>query len=191
MDRVHQGNRRRQIRSGPRGVTSLLIGFLLFFSLPAAAQLFNGGGLFNKKTEAPRAQSEDEIGVPVPVTGRVEALKGHEVQFEIRAESKTPGATVEFLIRAFPSAGKIVSMVSKPNERNKAIVTYYADPSSSATADAFAFAARYRGGRYSAEMRYDIDLVDLNTEIQAPSEIDFGEVLVGGEAVLDITIRNL
>ena len=85
MDRVHQGNRRRQIRSGPRGVTSLLIGFLLFFSLPAAAQLFNGGGLFNKKTEAPRAQSEDEIGVPVPVTGRVEALKGHEVQFEIRA----------------------------------------------------------------------------------------------------------
>lgn len=191
MDRVHQGNRRRQIRSGPRGVTALLIGFLLFFSLPAAAQLFNGGGLFNKKTEAPRAQSEDEIGVPVPVTGRVEALKGHEVQFEIRAESKTPGATVEFLIRAFPSAGKIVSMVSKPNERNKAIVTYYADPSSSATADAFAFAARYRGGRYSAEMRYDIDLVDLNTEIQAPSEIDFGEVLVGGEAVLDITIRNL
>ena len=191
MDRVHQGNRRRQIRSGPRGVAALLIGFLLFFSLPAAAQLFNGGGLFNKNTEAPRAQSEEEIGVPVPVTGRVEALKGHEVQFEIRAESKTPGATVEFLIRAFPSAGKIVSMVSKPNERNKAIVTYYADPSSSATADAFAFAARYRGGRYSAEMRYDIDLVDLNTEIQAPSEIDFGEVLVGGEAVLDITIRNL
>lgn len=191
MDRVHQGRRRRQIRIGSRGVTAWLIGLSLFFTLPAGAQLFNGGGLFNKKTEAPRAQTEDEIGVPVPVTGRVEALKGHEVQFEIRAESKTPGATVEFLIRTFPSAGKIVSLVSKPNERNKAIVTYYADPSSSATADAFAFAVRYRGGRYSAEMRYDIDLVDLKTEIQAPSEIDFGEVLVGSEAVREVTIRNL
>src|SRR5690606_15492856 len=126
------------------------------------------------KTEAPRAQTEDEIGVPVPVTGRVEVLKGHEVTFEIRAESKTPGATVEFLIRTFPSAGKIVSLVSKPNERNKAIVTYWADPASSATQDAFSFAVRYRGGRYSSEMRYDIDLAELKTEVQAPEEIDFG-----------------
>lgn len=156
------------------------------------AQLFNGGGLFNRKTEAPLApKSEDEIGVPVPVTGRVEALKGHEVTFEIRAESKTPGATVEFLIRAFPSAGKIVSMVSKPNERNKAIVTYWADPASSATEDAFSFAVRYRGGRYSSEMRYDISLVDLQTEIQVPAAVEFGEVMVGGEAVQELTVRNL
>jgi hypothetical protein len=191
MDRVYRGENRWQIRSGSRGSSAAVVLLFLFFSLPARAQLFNGGGLFNKKTEAPRAQTEDEIGVPVPVTGRVEALKGNEVQFEIRAESKTPGAAVEFLIRAFPSAGKIVSMVSKPNERNKAIVTYYADPASSATADAFAFAVRYRGGRYSAEMRYDIDLVDLKTEVQAPPEVDFGEVMIGGEAVREITIRNL
>ena len=191
MDRVHQVESGGQIPGGSRGVTLFFSALVLFASLPVRAQLFDGGGLFNRKTEAPRAQTEDEIGVPVPVTGRVEALKGHEVQFEIRAESKTPGATVEFLIRAFPSAGKIVSLVSKPNERNKAIVTYYADPSSSATADAFAFAVRYRGGRYSAEMRYDIDLVDLKTEIQAPPGIDFGEVLIGSEAVREITIRNL
>ncbi len=154
------------------------------------AQLFKGG-LFNRKEEAPRNLTEEEIGVPVPVTGRVEALKGHEITFEIRAESKTPGATVEFLIRAFPSAGKIVSMVSKPNERNKALVTYWADPSSSATNDVFSFAVRYRGGRYSAETRYDIDLVDLKTEIQVPSEMDFGQVMVGGEAVRELTVRNL
>lgn len=158
---------------------------------PARAQLFDGGGLFNRKTEAPRAQTEDEIGVPTPVTGRVEALKGHEVTFEIRAESKTPGATVEFLVRAFPSAGKIVSMVSKPNERNKALVTYWADPSSSATEDAFSFAVRYRGGRYSSEMRYDISLVDLKTEIQVPAMVDFGEVMIGNEEVREITVRNL
>ncbi len=155
------------------------------------AQLFDGGGLFNRKTEAPRAQTEDEIGVPTPVTGRVEALKGHEVTFEIRAEAKTPGATVEFLVRTFPSAGKIVSLVSKPNERNKALVTYWADPASSATSDVFSFAVRYRGGRYSSAIRYDIDLVDLKTEIQAPGQLDFGEVMVGNEAVRELTVRNL
>ena len=158
---------------------------------PASAQLFDGGGLFNRKTEAPRAQTEDEIGVPTPVTGRVEALKGHEVTFEIRAESKTPGATVEFLVRTFPSAGKIISMVSKPNERNKALVTYWADPSSSATEDAFSFAVRYRGGRYSSEMRYDLSLVDLKTEIQVPAMVDFGEVMIGNEEIREITVRNL
>lgn len=191
MDRVDQDRLCGQFLAGSRGIVVALVAVILSALFPAEAQLFNGGGLFNKKTEAPRAQTEDEIGVPVPVTGRVEALKGHEIQFEIRAEAKTPGATVEFLIRTFPSAGKIVSLVSKPYERNKAIVTYYADPASSATADAFAFAVRYRGGRYSAEMRYDIDLVDLKTEIQAPSEVDFGEVMIGSEAVCDITIRNL
>lgn len=167
------------------------LAFLLAAASPVQAQLFNEGGLFNRKPEAPRAQTEDEIGVPVPVTGRVEALKGHEVTFEIRAESKTPGATVEFLIRAFPSAGKIVSMVSKPNERNKAVITYWADPASSATNDVFSFAVRYRGGRYSSEMRYDIDLVDLKTEIQVPASIDFGEVTVGREEVRELTVRNL
>lgn len=159
--------------------------------MPGQAQLFDGGGLFNRKTDPPRAQTEDEIGVPVPVTGRAEALKGHEVTFEIRAESKTPGATVEFLIRAFPSAGKIVSMVSKPGERNKAIVTYWADPSSSATEDAFSFAVRYRGGRYSSEMRYDIGLTELKTEIQVPAAVDFGQVTVGTEAVQEVIVRNM
>jgi hypothetical protein len=160
-------------------------------AIPAEAQLFNGGGLFNRKTDPPRAQTEDEIGVPVPVTGRVEALKGHEVTFEIRAEAKTRASTVEFLIRTFPSAGKIVSLVSKPGDRSKAVVTYWADPESSAESDAFSFAVRYRGGRYSAEMRYDIDLVDLKTEIQVPSETDFGEVTVGAEAVREVVVRNL
>lgn len=100
---------------------------------------------------------------------------------------------MEFVIADFPEycPGKIVSLLSKPNERNKAIVTYYADPTSSADADAFAFAVRYRGGRYSSEMRYDISLVDLKTEIQVPKEVDFGEVMVGGESVREIPIRNL
>ncbi|MVD21718.1 hypothetical protein D6U55_19770, partial [Vibrio cholerae] len=66
-----------------------------------------------------------------------------------------------------------------------------ADPESSATSDAFSFAVRYRGGRYSSEMRYDIDLNDLKIEIQAPPSVEFGEVLIGSEGVQDVLVRNI
>lgn len=182
----------RSFRNGrsTNGLCSALVALSLIITcFPAEAQVFGEGGLFNRKKNQ-AGQSPDEIGVPVPKTGKIEALKGHEVTFEIMAESKTPGATVEFLIRTFPSAGKIVSMVSKPSERNKVLVTYYADPNSGATEDAFAFAVRYRGGRYSSAMRYDISLVDHKADIVVTEGIDFGEVMIGDESVRDIVIVN-
>lgn len=168
----------------------MLVALVLTLSwLPADAQVFGEGGLFNRnKRES--GLTPDQIGVPSPKPGRVEALKGREVSFEIAADSKTPGATVEFLIRTFPSAGKIVSMVSKPGERNKAVVTYFADPSSGATSDTFAFAVRYRGGRYSAAVRYDIDLVDYKAEIVVTRGLDFGEVMIGEESLREIVVAN-
>jgi len=163
-----------------------LVGFAI---LTAEAQIFGEGGLFNRNKKD-SGQNADQIGVPTPRTGKVEALKGHEVTFEIMADSKTPGATVEFLIRTFPSAGRIVSMVGKPSERNKALVTYHADPNSGATEDAFAFAVRYRGGRYSSVMRYDISLVDHKSEIMVTEGLDFGEVMIGDESIKDIVVMN-
>ena len=178
----------REIRR--QSLAALAVMFCL--STAAEAQIFKrDGGLFGRKSDAPRAQTEDEIGVPTPVTGRVEALKAHEVSFEIIAETKTPGAAVEFLIRDFPSAGKIVSMVSKPLQRNRAIVTYYADPNSGAEADVFSFAVRYRGGRYSSAIRYDIDLVGTSAKIQVAEAVDFGEVMIGGEEIREIYVKNL
>ncbi|MDF1853456.1 MAG: fibronectin type III domain-containing protein [Verrucomicrobiales bacterium] len=154
-------------------------------------QLFGDRGLFGGREAPIRSLTEEEIGVPFPKTGRVQAVKGQEVRFEIQAISKAPGAAVEFLIRTMPTAGKIVSLVENPNARNRAIVTYYADPSTSAESDVFGFAVRYRGGRYSSEMRFDIDLVDVKAEIQAEPEIDFGETMVGEEVVREIPVRNL
>ena len=164
---------------------------LSFFPLAADAQLFGGKGLFNRKEEAPVGLTPDQIGIPTPLTGRVEAVKGMEIQFELKAESKTPAAKVEFLIRTFPSAGKITSMTDHPTKRNVAVVTYYADPGSSAESDAFAFAVRYRGGRYSSAMRYDIGLGDVKAEISTDKEVNFGEVAIGSTAEKEITVRNL
>lgn len=168
-----------------------LCSVVFLFPEQGTAQIFGGEGLFNRKTDEPRRQTPEEIGIPTPVTGKVEVLKGTEATFEIRAETKTPAAAVEFLIRTFPSAGKIVSLTSNPNRRNRAIVTYYADPNSSAEKDAFAFAVRYRGGRYSSAMRFDIDLTDTQAEIQVPKEIDFGSVMVGQSLEKEIIVKNL
>ena len=176
------------------GLTAIMFGCLAL--TPAEAQLFGEEGLFgekglfSKKEVSPRPQTEDEIGVPTPLTGRIETLKGQEIQFEIQAETKTAAATVEFLIRDFPTAGRIVSIQSKPYERNKAVVTYFADPSSTATNDVFSFAVRYRGGRYSSAIRYDIDLVNVLSEIEVVGELDFGTVTVGNEEVREISVRN-
>lgn len=158
----------------------------LFLPALAEAQLFG-----RKKKDDPVGLTQDQIGIPTPVTGRVEAVKGMEIQFEIRAETKTPAAAVEFLIRVMPSAGKIVSMTEHPTKRNSAIIVYYADPDSSAESDAFAFAARYRGGRYSSEMRFDIDLKEVKSEVSVPKEINFGDVMVGSRVEKEIAVRNL
>lgn len=170
-----------------------LIGLLFcaLLTVSVDAQLFGGGGLFGGGDDEPRPLTEAEIGVPTPKTGQVQAVKGQEVRFQLEAGSKAPGAAVEFLIRTMPTAGKIVSLVENPNARNRAVVTYYADPSTSADKDVFGFAVRYRGGRWSSEMRFDIDLVDVKAEIQATEDAEFGEVMIGEEAVREITVRNL
>lgn len=182
----------QRLHSLPMRVAGSLFALAMLVGAGSAeAQLFGGKGLLNRKTEAPRALTEEEIGLPTPVTGKVEVLKGREATFEIKAETKAPGAAVEFLIRTFPSAGKIVSMTSNPGARNRAIVTYYAEPGTSAEKDAFAFAVRYRGGRYSSAMRFDIDLIDTQAEIQIEKEVNFGEVMVGDSANKEILVRNL
>lgn len=181
-------------RSRFRTSFAFVAAVLAFACFPGAshAQLFGGNGLFNRnKDDAPVGLSPEQIGIPTPVTGKVEAVKGMEIQFEIHAQSKTPAAKVEFLIRTFPSAGKITSLVDHPSKRNAAVVTYYADPGSTAESDAFAFAVRYRGGRYSSAMRYDISLGEVKSEISTDKEIDFGAVAVGSSVEKEITVRNL
>ncbi len=170
---------------------SLVIAFFCAQAPPVEAQLFGGKGIFgNKKQKAPIPK---DPGVPIPVSGKVSTLKGQEIDFEIEAHSKTRSASVEFLVRDFPIAGKIVSIVSHPSNRNKAIVTYWADPSSAATTDAFSFAVRYRGGRYSSAVRYDIDLgggTASGGKIEVTGAAEFGKVPIGGEVIKEIFVKN-
>ncbi len=174
-----------------------LLGFAFVFAQPVEAQILDR--IFNRDKKNNFTPSDP--GVPIPVSGNTVGKKGHEIQFEIEAHSKTPGAIVEFLVRDFPIAGRIVSLVSKEGARNKAIVTYWADPNSAATSDAFSFAVRYRGGRYSSAARFDIALdgakaaggaaMVQGAKIEVtPDKLDFGKVAVGNETIKEVFVKN-
>lgn len=160
---------------------------------PAEAQLFGGNGLkeiLGGRERVPRLGPPKDPGIPTPVDLELEAVKGKEITFELKAESKTPAARVEFLVRDFPRAGRIVALINSPNHRNRAVVTYLADGESAATTDSFTFAVRYPGGRYSSVAQVEIDLEGVTSLIEVTEAIEFGTVTIGEEAVKTINIRN-
>ncbi len=131
-----------------------------------------------------------DFGIPKPRSLRIQTLKGYEVNFQIAAETKTPGMTVEFLVRDFPTAGKLLALISNPENRSTAKVTYYADPDSAATMDSFTFVARYPGGKYSELARCDIRIEDAQPDIKVPGTLDFGKVMIGETAERELVLVN-
>lgn len=185
-----------------RGFTGLVLGIcgcvLLVTGSPVQAQFFDGGlNPFRDRDERPRPPGVTpditfirNQGIPKPRSVAISTLKGYEVSFYISAETDPPGKTVEFIIRDFPSAGRIVSQISDRKRRNTAKVTYYADPNSAATMDSFTFAARYPGGKISQLARCEIKIQDVKADIEVTNEVDFGELMVGEKAEREIIIKN-
>ena len=165
---------------------------------PVQAQFFDGGlNPFRDRDDRPRPPGATpditfvrNQGIPKPRSVAISTLKGYEVSFYISAETDPPGKTVEFIIRDFPSAGRIVSQISDRKNRSTAKVTYYADPNSAATMDSFTFAARYPGGKISQLARCEIKIQDVKADIEVTREVDFGELMVGEKAEREIIIRN-
>lgn len=185
-----------------RRLTGLVLGisgFFLVVSSPLAQAQFFDGGLnpFRSRDESPRPPGATpdvtfirSQGIPKPRSVAISTLKGYEVSFYISAETDPPGKLVDFIIRDFPSAGRIVSQISDQKRRNAAKVTYYADPNSAATMDSFTFAARYPGGKISQLARCEIRIQDVKADIEVTNEVDFGELMVGEKAEREIIIKN-
>lgn len=192
----------RFTRNGYLGLLTLAFGLAVFAVPNVEAQLFDGKlpKIFNRGQEEPgrvpiNRDTPDivftrDFGIPTPNSTRVETVKGHQVAFYITAQTKTPGMRVEFLVRQFPTAGQIVSIVSNQENRSSAIVTYVADPNSGATVDAFTFAARYPGGKYSTVANCTIEIKDAQALIEISPVAIFGKVMVGQSAEREIMITN-
>lgn len=128
---------------------------------------------------------------PTPNPVRINALKGYESTFSLSSRTNIQGKTVEYIIRDFPSAGKIVGILSNRNDRSTASITYYADPNSAETKDSFTFAARYPGGKLSTPVRCDIQIKDASASIEVTSpNVDFGKVMLGETVIKEIFITN-
>jgi len=194
----------RFLRQGQLVLLILIFGFVALAAPKVEAQLFDGKlpKIFNRDDkrddgrptpitrDSPDITFTRDFGIPTPYSIKIETIKAHLATFPISASTKTPGMMVDFLIRDFPTAGKLISLVSNPENRSSAIVTYLADPNSGATRDSFTFAARYPGGKYSATARCDIQITDAQAMIEISSSADFGKVLIGKKVEREIVITN-
>ncbi|MDF1816338.1 MAG: hypothetical protein P1V20_29330 [Verrucomicrobiales bacterium] len=192
----------RFLRNGFLGILPLVFGFVVIGTPKVEAQLFEGKlpRIFNREREdtGPTPITRDtpdivfirDYGTPTPYSTKIQTVKGHQVSFYIYAKTKTPGMRVEFLVRQFPSAGKLISIISNQENRSSAEVTYIADPNSGATMDAFTFAARYPGGKYSSVARCSIEIKDAQALIEVTPTAEFGKLLVGEKQEREIKITN-
>ncbi len=166
----------------PHWVAMILCAFIVGTGI-GDAQIFNRGS-----GSTPAAPTDP--GFPTPVSGKVRALKGQQITFELTSETKSPASIVEYLVRDFPLAGNIDSLQTKENARSKAVMKYTPKLNTAATTDVFTFSVRYPGGRWSAPRKFEIELIDAVPIMEGPVAVDFGQVMIGDEAVKEIYIRN-
>lgn len=184
------------------GLVALVFSVAVFAASNAEAQLLEGKlpKIFNRDREDPgrapiNRDTPDivftrDFGIPTPYATKIQTVKGHQVAFYISAKTKAPGMRVEFLVRDFPSAGKIISIISNPENRSSAVVTYVADPDSGATMDSFTFAARYPGGKYSTAVGCTIEIKDARAMVEVSPSVEFDKLMVGESAEREFTITN-
>ncbi|MCB1088573.1 MAG: hypothetical protein KDM63_16165, partial [Verrucomicrobiae bacterium] len=139
-----------------------------------------------------RAQEPDaNLGKPLPKDGEVSAIKGQTVTIELPSDAKTRASVVEFLIRDFPLNGTLGQMISKPEDRTKATITYTPFQDTAATTDTFTYEVRYPGGVWSGKKgKVTIALEASEPKINATVEADFGKVMIGQSEDREIFLTN-
>ncbi len=162
----------------PRSIRNLgvtLTAMLGLWTLPAKAQ----------------QQPDPELGIPVPLESKVKATKGVPIEIDLSADARTPSSRVEFLIRDFPTQGRLIRNIRVVSGHpTQAKILYLPAADSQASMDSFTYAVRYVGGYFSPAARVDIELIESTPHIEVSGGFDFGRVAIGGKEVQSITITN-
>ena len=121
---------------------------------------------------------------------KIKVVKGQTVRITLSATTKTKAASVEYIIRNFPTIGEIGALKPTPEDRTKATIIYQAARQSKGQADMFTFSTRYPGGYYSAPAKVIIELSNPAPQIEAPVSIDFGSQILGNEVIREVLLKN-
>ena len=121
---------------------------------------------------------------PVPVT--IEVQRGKSVAIPLNIYGGALDG-VTYRIRTAPKHGTLSEPTPIDGSRGEA--TYQHSGEFGHDTDTFFYAAKTRAG-VSAAVAVRIEIVDLPPKLVTPAEADFGHVLIGTGAAVDVTIAN-
>ncbi len=121
---------------------------------------------------------------------RIQVVKGQTVRIALSSATTNQASPVEYVVRDFPQLGVLGIPQPTPEDRTLSTIIYQTASQSKGQLDVFSFSARYFKGYYSAPVQVIIDLVEPRPQIECPTSIDFGSVILGSESIREILLKN-
>lgn len=147
----------------------ILFGISVLLSPPGKAEIYSPGSV-----------------PPQPVPVKVEVERGKSVDIPLNVYGSAL-EDVTYRIRSGPRHGSL----TEPQivEGSRAVVTYSHNGEFGHDGDSFYYAAKSNAG-VSAAVAVQIEIFDRPSKLIAPPRAEFGEVLIGTGAAVEITILN-
>lgn len=132
-----------------------------------------------------------DLNLPLPAPPLADAatarvLRGHEVTIELRGHYGGSGS-VRFAVVRQPAHGRLSSLRMLGD--NRASISYTHDGGHADDSDAFAYVVQ-AGGHPSSPAEVRVLVNGAPARLQAPEEIDFGEIVAGASATRELPIKN-
>ena len=147
-----------------RVVVRFLLSTVVFFA-----------GVVHGHGEERRERRTNFVPPPPPVPLDVKAQRGQDLSIPLRTYGRQ-NPTNTFVIRKPPISGTLLGMQLLPG--NVTVVIYRPPKDRAITRDSFEYAAKSTEG-VSAAVPVEIEIVDKPADLSGPTEVRFGERLVG------------
>ncbi len=157
---------------------------------PLAADIQPGGSGRgdDKANEARRDAIRRAAEIPTPQDATVTVLRGVPARIVLSA-STLRRQPVIFRLGTRPAHGTLSEPRAVPEAGDKAVVTYTAG-AGSADADSFTFRVKHDDTATSGSATVRLRILDPAPDLQAPEELDFGQVVVGETVVRSLVLAN-
>lgn len=134
-------------------------------------------------------RADINLALPAPPqadAGTARVLRGEQVTIELRGHYGGSGS-VQFVIVRRPAHGRLSGLRTLSD--NRASIEYTQDGRHAGASDVFAYVVQ-AGGRASSPAEVRILVNEAPARLEAPEEIDFGEIVAGESATRELPIKN-
>ncbi|MFN0128374.1 MAG: hypothetical protein ACKV19_17005 [Verrucomicrobiales bacterium] len=142
----------------------------------------------NKEKDARQEAIRRAAQIPTPKDMDVTVLRGVPLRITLSATASLRQPVI-FRLGERPSHGALSDPRPSSEGPTQAVVTYTAGPGT-ANADSFTFRVKHRDTPTSGSATVRLRIVDPVPDLIAPTELDFGNVIVGESAVRPLVLEN-